>query len=62
MFCRILYVLSALLALAHACLNNYEYYDYVSDTCMPCSYNCLTCFDQTICVACVDEYFLNSDN
>jgi hypothetical protein len=44
------------------CLTTHEYYDYLTNTCLPCAYNCLTCFDSSLCVACATSYYLDTTN
>ena len=62
MFLAFLTLLLAIRPSSEQCLSNYEYYDYMTNQCKPCAANCLTCFDTTTCVACIEEYFLNSNN
>ena len=53
-------ILHLLLVLAFSsCSSNYEYSNPDSGTCMPCSYNCLTCYDYNYCLQCMSEYYLN---
>jgi hypothetical protein len=44
------------------CNPNYEYADPNSGICLPCDYNCQTCYDSTYCLQCMTEYYLTSNN
>lgn len=44
-----------------ACNPNYEFTDPNSGLCLPCEYNCLTCYDTTYCLECMSEYYLNNN-
>ncbi len=56
-------LLALLLALASpSCYPNYEYPEPNSGLCLPCAYNCLTCYDGGYCLQCMAEYYLNENN
>ena len=51
----------ALLPLASPqCLSNYQYADPNTGSCLPCPYNCKSCFNQLFCMQCTPQHYLSN--
>ena len=50
-----------LVAITSQCMTNYQYTDSNTGLCMPCNYNCLTCFNNVTCTQCMPQFYLENN-